>query len=885
MALKELFPTGQVKNAGPFEVTMVFNNKDTRFGTTNKLRLFIREFGLDGKKSKDKFIPKQIFNLSKEKISLFLKTLFSCDGSVYIKKSREKAQAVVEYDSISKNLIYGISMLLLRFGIQHTITNHKFRGDPNYSFRISIYNQEQIRKYIEEIGFIGKKQKIALDVLSRLKIHKFTNLDKVPRIIRSYLKNKGFSYNELDRYLNYEEIENLRKKIGFKKIRKYGLVKSPCVFKQGKIDFLRSHLKKVNEYVKDDVLSLIGSEFIVWDKIKSIKYAKDDITYDLEVPEYHNFIANGIIVHNSAIALNIAKELGRASIVVPVKALQKQYADDYLEKKYLLKENGEKLKIKVITGRQNFECPFLKERKDFDLKREKNAKIEDFFKKAPEKEEKQTDMSSCDNPFIPCKVELKDKNFRIIRQYLKENPRINLDYFTDMAKVRRLSIAPICPYWSPIVPAELNIEALKDAARKDYSGLNGKKLVFYQRKPGCGYYDQYQSYIDADVLIFNSLKYKLETFMDRKPETEVEIIDECDEFLDSFSNQEKINLSRLSMALSSLFAEEEGSQTAVIELAEIVSNILTDEKTAELAETGAIVNLKETKIIEILKRFLDSGLMSYVECDEENYCYHADKVARIFENFLDETYVSFHKEEKNVFVRLVTTNLEKRFKELLEKNKAIIMMSGTIHSDSVLKDIFGITDFKIIEAETKMPGKVLPLRTGCEINCKYENFRTGKYTRKQYLQALNASINAARKPVLVHVNSFGDLPSEQEVKEFGLNMMTRQQLFDIQDKDKQGENVQRFKKGEISILYSTKCNRGADFPGSVCNSVVLTKYPYPNISSLFWEILKKTNPEHYHSFYIDKSKREFLQRIYRAVRSESDSVSLLSPDIRCFMGN
>ena len=40
----------------------------------------------------------------------------------------------------------------------------------------------------------------------------------------------------------------------------------------------------------------------------------------------------------SAIALNIAKEMGRASIVVPVKVLQKQYEEDYASRKYLLKE-------------------------------------------------------------------------------------------------------------------------------------------------------------------------------------------------------------------------------------------------------------------------------------------------------------------------------------------------------------------------------------------------------------------------------------------------------------------------------------------------------------------------------------------------------------------
>ena len=55
----------------------------------------------------------------------------------------------------------------------------------------------------------------------------------------------------------------------------------------------------------------------------------------------------------SAIALNIAKELGKTSIIVPGKGLQTQYKKDYEENKYVLKENNQKLKINILTGRNN----------------------------------------------------------------------------------------------------------------------------------------------------------------------------------------------------------------------------------------------------------------------------------------------------------------------------------------------------------------------------------------------------------------------------------------------------------------------------------------------------------------------------------------------------
>ena len=171
-----------------------------------------------------------------------------------------------------------------------------------------------------------------------------------------------------------------------------------------------------------------------------------------------------------------------------------------------------------------------------------------------------------------------------------------------------------------------------------------------------------------------------------------------------------------------------------------------------------------------------------------------------------------------------------------------------------------------------------------EIDCKYENFRKGKFTREQYLLALSKCIEQAVKPALVHVNAFKDLPTEQEAEEYNLSVISREKFMELQKKEDVGEQLNKFKQGKLEVLYSTKCNRGVDFPGEVCNSIILTKYPYPNISSLFWRIFKKTKPQYYNSFYVDKAKREFLQRIYRGLRSKDDHIFLLSPDSRVFDG-
>jgi len=846
-ALREIFPDGRIVDKHKTEVKINFDNKDTRFGTTNKLRLFVREFGLDGTKSGDKFMPNIIFNLPEKKIAIFLQALFSGDGCIYTKNNTR--QIIIEYDSISRRLIQDISILLTRLGIQHTITTHKFRSNLEYNWRITISNYENVKKYIEKVGFLGEKQKLALKLLPNCKKHKFTNIDKVPRILREYLKNKGYSFNELDRFLNYEPIEKLRKEQGFKKIIKNKLTNTPRVFKQSKIDFLRSHLRKVNEYVKDKVLSIICNRQIFWDKIKSVEFIKEDITYDLEVPEQHNFIANGIVVHNSAIALNVARLLGKTSIVVPVKGLQRQYEEDYTSKKYLLKPNGKKMKIAMITGRDNHDSIIQP-------------------------------GVPCSDQFLPDTIKITDKNYQRIKEYYEQNPFMRSKTMPETKMIKRIAIAPANPHWSPIVNANYELP-LKDARKKKYQGLSGKEFIFYHRKPGCSYYDQYQAYLDADVIIFNAAKYKIETVLDRKPFTEVDIIDEADEFLDNFSTEEEINLTRLSNALDQISPDSSTTR----ELIEQVQDLIKLEEKNKMAlgiDEASLFELKDTKIDKILRLIINNPeLEAEISLDELNYGNKVLEISYMFKDFLDETYVSFRRYENALMASLVSTNLSKRFQEIVSKNKCLVLMSGTLHSPVVLKEIFGIQDFAMVEAETLNPGTIEMHRTGKEFDCSYSNLKASTSSRSKYLLALSESMEKAKKPVLIHVNAYEDLPSEIEKSQIDLyNVMSREKLRELQINDKTGRMISLFKSKMSDALFTTKCSRGVDFPGDICNSIIFTKYPNPNVRGVFWKILQKTHQKYYWDFYRDKARREFLQRIYRAVRSKDDHVFILSPDLR-----
>lgn len=596
------------------------------------------------------------------------------------------------------------------------------------------------------------------------------------------------------------------------------------------------------------------------------------------------FIRGACGTGKSAIALNLAKELGKTSIVVPGKNLQRQYKRDYEKEKYVLKKNKEKLKISVITGRNNHKCKFLEDNETTipKIKKEVNSKLYDIFAgKRKMAEEEIKEDASAENKNLPCKIEIREKNWDKLKKYISQNKFIDGSKISELNDVKRIAVGSVCPYWSPVLKSkyEINGPIFKSAKKKKYVGLEGIEFTFYERKKGCPFYEQFNSFIEADVIVFNSMKYKLESAMNRKPQTEIEVIDECDDFLDSFANQKSINLDRFQNALIHEAVHKEKEINSISEILSIINHIKSNKKYQEIINENEIIPLKRTGIYDLLNLInKDSEIFEGV--DDESYLFHVGEVAKNFSELIGETYVTVTKKDKGLIFNLVATNLAKKFNELVNKNKFLILMSGTIHSPEVLKNIFDLKDFIIIDAEPKAQGEITVKRIGREIDCKYSNFQSDRFTRKEYLQILDECIIKAPRPTVVHINAFNDLPTTEEVIRYSLkSIKSREEIRENQNMG-EGKDVNDFKKGFVDILFSTRVSRGIDFPGDQCKSIIFTKYPNPNVKDPFWKILYKTKPNEYWQFYKDKAVRELLQKLYRGLRFKEDHVYVLSPDTR-----
>ncbi len=257
-----------------------------------KIRELIEEHQLFNKLAIEKELSNKITKLKKPLLSLFINRLFSCDGSIYKKKTKNSEYWEVSYSSSSKKLITQVQSLLLKFNILSKIRKKKIKYKREYKFSFElILNSQNSFKFIQEIGFYGdKKEKQIKALKEREDSKKLTNpnVDTIPKEIWEFYKPSNWA--RIGRSLNYKHPKAMRERIRY------------CPSRQTLLQIAKTE--------NNNPLINIATSDIFWDEIISLEILEDNFTvYDLCVPNNHNFIANDIIVHNSYTLGVIAESL------------------------------------------------------------------------------------------------------------------------------------------------------------------------------------------------------------------------------------------------------------------------------------------------------------------------------------------------------------------------------------------------------------------------------------------------------------------------------------------------------------------------------------------------------------------------------------------------
>lgn len=255
----------------------------------NPVAELLRTHGLMGLRSGEKFVPDAIFGLDDEQIARFLGVMYACDGHVYC--SEKLAQ--VGYTTISERLAHDVQHLLLRLGIVATIRTLKrpvYDGTDKIAREIRITSQAGMRRFCELISVPGKEEKQA-QVLEHLgAAPRMTNTDTIPpEIWEDVLLAKGERP-----WADVSEVTGRPRNHNWH---------------VGKRSPSRGLLAELAEATASPALEELADSDIWWDEVASVEYVGEEETYDLDVPGLRNFVADDIIVHNSAIVANIAENV------------------------------------------------------------------------------------------------------------------------------------------------------------------------------------------------------------------------------------------------------------------------------------------------------------------------------------------------------------------------------------------------------------------------------------------------------------------------------------------------------------------------------------------------------------------------------------------------
>jgi intein/homing endonuclease len=167
-----------------------FRNVDGK-NTPNKIIGLLKDLGLWGLKGENKFIPNLPY--SKEFLVGLICGLFESDGSVQALKKGN-----IRYASISKKLVYGLSLQLQKFGIHCSISVKSNIGKGVYEntkplYELHIRDNISVIRFCENFRLVTKNEKLDKAKLIAERINKKAGATKVYDGNR-YVRIKSIEY-------------------------------------------------------------------------------------------------------------------------------------------------------------------------------------------------------------------------------------------------------------------------------------------------------------------------------------------------------------------------------------------------------------------------------------------------------------------------------------------------------------------------------------------------------------------------------------------------------------------------------------------------------------------------------------------------------------------
>ena len=236
-------------------------------------------------------VPAALFSAPRTQIALFMRHLWSSAGCISWDVDGESC---IYYVSQNRRLIDDLARLLLRFNVMTRIAQVR-GGHARPCYRLIVDSPEDQMRFLEGLQVPGAGERI--DELARQKLtdsRDARGAANVPGDVWARLR--GAMERDPSRLRDTE-------------LATRTLAGSGSDYGSARAGFERTTLLKaapaqqplseVATILDDADLELVATNDVFWDEVASVTSLGEQPVYDATVPGTHNFVANGISLHNS----------------------------------------------------------------------------------------------------------------------------------------------------------------------------------------------------------------------------------------------------------------------------------------------------------------------------------------------------------------------------------------------------------------------------------------------------------------------------------------------------------------------------------------------------------------------------------------------------------
>jgi replicative DNA helicase len=233
---------------------------------------WLKDLGIFGQRSHEKRLPPAVFTLANDQIALLLCHLWATDGTISGRKAGQGYPEHINFSTCSPHLAQDVAALLLRVGIVARIrTVVSGANRPLYSVHVS--GADAQGTFAQTVGGSGPKAAPVAALAAPLStIRGNTNVDTLPLEMFTAVQAQ---------------------------MRAQGISQRAMAAMRGTSYGGSSHLASYAQALDSAELAQLASSDLFWDRVVAVTPDGGEDVFDLTVPGVANWLADGVVSHNS----------------------------------------------------------------------------------------------------------------------------------------------------------------------------------------------------------------------------------------------------------------------------------------------------------------------------------------------------------------------------------------------------------------------------------------------------------------------------------------------------------------------------------------------------------------------------------------------------------